>query len=92
MQSSDLRLFAKAVETFQHRRDDDAERDFKKILRKEPSHVGALSLYAVLLMQWGRLEEAESSLRRASHVNAKSDVAFKRQQEASTPSANQSRS
>lgn len=76
MQSSDPRLFAKALAAFQNARYDDAERDFKKVLRGEPKHFGALNLYAILLMQAGRFAEAEPLLRKAIGVNSQSDASF----------------
>lgn len=76
MQSSDPRLFAKAVAAFQSARYDDAERDFKKVLRGEPKHFGALNLYAILLMQTGRVHDAEPLLRKAVTVDPRSDASF----------------
>ncbi|CAN5223748.1 tetratricopeptide repeat protein [soil metagenome] len=76
MQSYDPRLFPKAVAAFQNARYDDAERDFKKILRGEPRHFGALNLYAILLMQTGRFGEAEPLLRKAVAVDSRSDASF----------------
>lgn len=74
MQSSDPRLFGRATAAFQNGNHDDAERDFKKILRGEPRHFGALNFYAILLMQRGRLAEAVPLLRRAVTVNPGSDA------------------
>ena len=54
----------------------DAERDFKKFLRKEPEHFGALNLYAVLLMQSERFDDAEPVLKRAIVINSQSDKTF----------------
>jgi predicted O-linked N-acetylglucosamine transferase (SPINDLY family) len=76
VQSSDPRLFAKAVAAFQSARYNDAERDFKKVLRGEPKHFGALNLYAILLMQTGRVHDAEPLLRKAVSVDARSDASF----------------
>lgn len=74
MQSSDPRLFGRAAAAFQNGSYDDAERDFKKVLRGEPRHFGALNFYAILLMQRGRLEDAVPLLRRAVSVNPGSDA------------------
>lgn len=76
MQSSDPRLFSKALAAFQSARYDDAERDFKKVLRGEPKHFGALNLYAILLMQTGRIHDAEPLLRKAVTIDARSDASF----------------
>lgn len=76
MHSSDPRLFAKALAALQNARYEDAERDFKKILRGEPKHFGALNLYAILLMQTGRVGEAEPLLRKATAVDSRSDATF----------------
>lgn len=74
MQSSDPRLFGRATAAFQNGDHDNAERDFKKILRGDPRHFGALNFYAILLMQRGRLAEAVPLLRRAVSVNPGSDA------------------
>ncbi len=69
-------LFKQAVSNFQIGRLDEAERYFKKFLRGEPKHFGALNLYAVLLMQSKRFDEAEPLLRKAIAINAQSDKTF----------------
>jgi len=52
----------------------EAERSFKKLLRAQPRHVGALNLLSILMTQLGRLAEAEDYVRRALKENSKSDV------------------
>jgi predicted O-linked N-acetylglucosamine transferase (SPINDLY family) len=69
-------IFAKAVAAFQSGRLDDAERDFKKFLRREPDHFGALNLYAALLIRSERFKEAEPILRKAISINSTSDKTF----------------
>ena len=74
MQSANI--FARAIAAFQSRHFEDAARDLKKFLKREPKHVGALGLYGVALLQSGRFDEAESCLRKAISINPESDKIF----------------
>lgn len=74
MPASDI--LARAWAAFQNRRWSDAERDFKKFLRSEPKHFGALNLYSVLLLQRGEFAEAAQRLQQAIAVNSQSDQTF----------------
>jgi len=51
-----------------------AEKGFKRALALEPTHVGALNLFTVLLITLGRFDEAEHYARRALNENATSDA------------------
>jgi Flp pilus assembly protein TadD len=62
-------IFARALTAFQNRRWSDAERDFKKFLRSEPKHFGALNLYSVLLLQRGEFAEAAKQLRQTISID-----------------------
>jgi tetratricopeptide (TPR) repeat protein len=68
--------FARALAALQAAQVEDAERLFKKTLRLQPRHVGALNLYGVLLTQMERYEEAEQYIRRAIEGNPNSDATF----------------
>ncbi|MBX9709402.1 MAG: tetratricopeptide repeat protein [Xanthobacteraceae bacterium] len=74
LQSS--QIFAQALAAFQSGRFSEAEREFKKFLRGEPRHFGALNLYAALLIQTERFDEAEPLLRKAIAVSSSSDKTF----------------
>lgn len=74
MQAYDI--FASALAAFQCGQRDDAERHFKKFLRSEPRHFGALNLYAVLLLQRGEFAGAAKQLQQAISVNTQSDQTF----------------
>jgi Flp pilus assembly protein TadD len=69
-------ILARAWTAFQNHRWGDAERDFKKFLRSEPKHFGALNLYSVLLLQRGEFAEAAQRLQQALAVNSQSDQTF----------------
>ena len=69
-------LLARAVSALQGGKHSDAERDFRKLLKKQPDHPGALNLLGVLLTQLGRFAEAEPLVRRATRVTAQSDATF----------------
>ena len=51
-----------------------AEQAFRGVLQLQPRHVGALNLFAVLLISLGRFEEAERYARLALDEDATSDV------------------
>jgi predicted O-linked N-acetylglucosamine transferase (SPINDLY family) len=69
-------VFNQALIAFQNGQLDTAERNFKKFLRSEPKHFGALNLYAALLLQQERFAEAEPLLRKSITINAQSDKTF----------------
>jgi protein O-GlcNAc transferase len=76
LQPSDARLFSQAFQALNEGRLEDAERGFRKFLRKHSSHPGALNLYSTLLLRSGRFEEAEPIIRKAISVDSRSDVTF----------------
>lgn len=67
-------LFEAAIECFQAGRLDDAERNFKALLGRQPQHVGALNILGVLLASRHRYAEAEPHLRAASSLSPNSDA------------------
>jgi predicted O-linked N-acetylglucosamine transferase (SPINDLY family) len=72
--ASAAELFQSAIVSFQQRRLADAERDFRKLLRKDPNNPAALNILAVVLVTLKRHGEAEPYLRSALRINAKSDA------------------
>jgi predicted O-linked N-acetylglucosamine transferase (SPINDLY family) len=73
---SNERIFQDAT-TFLRRGDlASAEPLFKKILDREPRHIGALNLLTIALMGMRRIEEAEQFARAAIEVNQSSDATF----------------
>ncbi len=54
----------------------DAERYFRKFLKVEPRHFGALNLLAVVLSATERFGEAEDAIERALRVDRTSDATF----------------
>jgi protein O-GlcNAc transferase len=68
--------FRIALAALQARRVTEAERLFKQLLSVEPKHVPSLNLLCILLMTFGRFEEAESYAQRALNEDATSDVTF----------------
>jgi protein O-GlcNAc transferase len=70
------KIFRDAFGAFNDRKYDDAERLFKKFLKSQPSHVGALNLLTVVLMGMERFAEAEQFIARAVKLNQGSDVSF----------------
>ena len=65
-------LFRRASASFQSGNLIEAERLYKKVLRAQPNHLGALNLLGVLLTQMDKHEEAERSIRTALGINAQS--------------------
>src|SRR6266403_604425 len=74
--SSPEKAFRDAFGAFNIGKYDDAERLFKKFLKSQPSHVGALNLLTVVLMGMERFAEAEQFIARAVKLNQGSDVSF----------------
>jgi predicted O-linked N-acetylglucosamine transferase (SPINDLY family) len=66
--------FRQALSAMQARDWAAAEKEFKRALALQPTHVGALNLFTVLLISLGRFEEAEHYARRALNENATSDA------------------
>jgi len=71
-----FQFFSDALHAFQRGQLDDAERGFKKFLRHDPKHFGALNIYAILLIQKGRYGDASSVLQRAIELNPSSEKTF----------------
>src|SRR5579872_3584068 len=69
-------LFRQATVFLQAGKLDDAERGFRKLLRRDPKNFGTLNLLAIVLMQLGRYAEAEPFIKTALTVNAKNDATF----------------
>lgn len=74
--ASAAELFKRAMSSFQQGRLDEAERQFKQLLRKEARHPAALNILAVILMAQKKYAEAEPYLHTASKVSATSDATF----------------
>jgi protein O-GlcNAc transferase len=74
--SASQRLFADAVSSLQSGKLAEAEQAFRKLLRRQPDHPGALNLLGILLTRLGRFAEAEPYIRRATSVTAGSDATF----------------
>lgn len=53
-----------------------AETCFRRILQRQPRHVGALNLLSLVLQQSNRSEQAEYFVRSALEIDASSDAAF----------------
>lgn len=66
--------FRSAISALRAGRIRDAEPLLKAVLGMRPTHVGALSLLGVVLMQLGQLNEAEDYLHRALKQGSPSDV------------------
>ncbi|WP_315831951.1 tetratricopeptide repeat protein [Bradyrhizobium prioriisuperbiae] len=69
-------LFQRAMSSFQQGRLEEAERQFKQLLRKETRHPAALNILAAILMSQKKYGEAEPYLQTALKVNATSDATF----------------
>ena len=69
-------LFRRAFSAFQQGRLEEAERAFRQLLRKEPRHLAALNLLAMVLTALRRYAEAERCLRSALSIDATSDATF----------------
>jgi protein O-GlcNAc transferase len=70
------KLFQDAIASLNTGRFSDAERAFKRILKREPSHVGALNLLTIVLMSTRRNDEAERFAKAAINANEHSDATF----------------
>jgi protein O-GlcNAc transferase len=67
-------LFRRASASFQMGQLDEAERLYKKVLRAQPNHLGALNLLGVILTHLGRDAEAERMIAAALRINARSEA------------------
>src|SRR5262249_7865565 len=67
-------LFRRATAAFRTGNLAEAEQLYKKVLRAQPNHLGALNLLGILLTQVGRDDEAERAIRTALGINAASDA------------------
>jgi len=76
MISSADEVFRQACSAMQVRDAVGAETGFKRTLQLQPTHVGALNLFAVLLISLCRFEEAEHYARLALNENAMSDATY----------------
>jgi protein O-GlcNAc transferase len=74
--SSPEKVFRDALGAFNILKYDDAERLFKKFLKSQPKHVGALNLLTIVLMRMQRFAEAEEFIAKAVTLNQGSDVSF----------------
>jgi tetratricopeptide (TPR) repeat protein len=66
--SPERRLMAHAAEHQKEGRVDEAERIYRRVLRKNPDNVDALRLLALLAMRVDRQDDAESLLQRAVEI------------------------
>jgi tetratricopeptide (TPR) repeat protein len=66
--SPERRLMAHAAEHQKEGRVDEAERIYRRVLRKNPDNVDALRLLALLAMRVDRQDDAESLLQRAIEI------------------------
>ena len=69
-------LFRRAITAFQQGRLEEAERSFRQLLRKEPSHLASLNILAIVLTTLKKYAEAERYLLMALKINATSDATF----------------
>jgi predicted O-linked N-acetylglucosamine transferase (SPINDLY family) len=69
-------LFRRAFSAFQQGRLEEAERAFRQLLRKEPRHLAALNILAMVLTALKQYAEAERHLLLALKINATSDATF----------------
>ncbi len=66
----------RAIASFQHGRLDEAERDFRQVLRKDPANLAALNILAIVLTTTKKYAEAEKYLQSALKLNSRSDATF----------------
>jgi protein O-GlcNAc transferase len=67
-------LFRRGSASYQAGNLAEAERLYRKVLRAQPKHLGALNLLGILLTQIGKHEEAERAIRIALEINARSEA------------------
>ena len=66
--------FRLGTTSFQAGRLDEAEKNFRDALKRQPGHIGALNLLGILLITTRRYDEAERYLKEALKANSKSDA------------------
>src|SRR6266699_1256811 len=69
-------LYRNAVNSLNDNKFGDAEKLFKKLLKGQPGHIGALNLLTIVLMRLERYSEAEKFIQTALKINQGSDVSF----------------
>jgi protein O-GlcNAc transferase len=69
-------LFRRAVSSFQQGRIEEAEHSFKQLLRREPRHLAALNILAIVLTMSRKYADAERYLQLALKINSTSDATF----------------
>ncbi|MDB5617898.1 tetratricopeptide repeat protein [Tardiphaga sp.] len=67
-------LFQRAMSAFRSGQLTEAERDFRKVLRKAPTNLAVLNILAAVLIALKRFEEAEPYLKSALRIDARSDA------------------
>jgi tetratricopeptide (TPR) repeat protein len=68
------KTFALALDAFRAGRFQESERLLQTFLKREPSHLGAINVLAMVLIQRGRYREAEPLLQRAVRAGPASDA------------------
>ena len=68
--------FEQAIASVQAGRLNDAEQLFKKVLRVQPKHIGALNILSVVLTRLEKYDEAEKYIQSALKISANSDATF----------------
>ncbi|HEX5210223.1 MAG TPA: tetratricopeptide repeat protein [Pseudolabrys sp.] len=68
--------FRQALALLSAGRPDDAERQLKSILKRQPEHVPALNVLSVVLTQFGKYAEAERYIKTAIKLNPNSDASL----------------
>ena len=71
---SSEKTFALALDAFRAGRLPEAERLLQTLLKREPSHLGAINVLAMVLIQRGQFREAEPLLQRAVRNGPPSDA------------------
>jgi predicted O-linked N-acetylglucosamine transferase (SPINDLY family) len=66
--------FGRAMTSFRAGNLNDAEQNFKEMLRQDPHHLAALNLLGIVLTHVRKYEEAEPYFKTALQVNPKSDA------------------
>jgi predicted O-linked N-acetylglucosamine transferase (SPINDLY family) len=74
--ASTAELFRRAVSSFQQGRIEEAEHSFKQLLRREPRHLAALNILAIVLTMSRKYADAERYLQLALKINSTSDATF----------------
>jgi protein O-GlcNAc transferase len=72
--SSGNDILSQAVSSFQAGKLQDAERQFRKVLKHQPRQIAALNLLSIVLTRLERFSEAEPYIRLAAQLNPASDA------------------